>query len=163
MPARRTVLRRGQNVMSDFVTAAWPRIAAVAIIWFAFPLAHAEIAGRPDILDGATIAIAGRPVVLFAIAAPPTDGRCVSAGTPWRCGTEASFALADIVGRTWVTCLERGVFRNGTPQATCYVGGVKGKDLGLAMISEGWALALPDAPDGYAPTEAMARREGRGL
>jgi endonuclease YncB( thermonuclease family) len=125
--------------------------------------ARAEVVGKPDIIDGSTIIIAGRHIALYGIAAPPISASCSAGSTVWHCGEEATFALADMIGRTWVTCQEKGKAPDGELRAVCYVGGPKGKDLGASMVAEGWALARPGAPDGYAAAEAAAKAAGHGI
>jgi endonuclease YncB( thermonuclease family) len=125
--------------------------------------AFAEITGKPRVIDGDTIEIAGQRIRLHGIDAPERGQLCKADGKPWRCGQEATFALADIIGRTWVDCVKRGTDRYGRVIAMCRVGGSKGKDLGAKMVSEGWALAYRKYSMDYVAAEDTARAAGRGL
>ena len=99
--------------------------------------AFADITGKPRIIDGDTIDIAGQRIRLHGIDTPESGQLCEADGKPWRCGQEATFALANIIGRTWVDCIERDRDRYGRIVAVCRVGGAKGQDLGAWMVSEG--------------------------
>lgn len=104
-------------------------------------LALADITGTPRVIDGDTIEVAGQRIRLHGIDAPEASQVCEAEGGPWRCGQEATFALANIIGRTWVECHERDRDRYGRIVAEFRIGGPKGLDIGSWMVSEGWALA----------------------
>ena len=125
--------------------------------------ALAEITGKPAIIDGDTIEIAGWPIRLFGVDAPERAQTCLAAGKRWRCGMEAEMALAFFVARNWVTCLEKGRGPAGQTLAVCYAGGVGGPDLGRWLVSQGWALAVPGVGARYAEEQAAARGAGKGL
>ncbi len=125
--------------------------------------AFADITGKPRVIDGDTIDIAGQRIRLYGIDTPESDQLCEADGKPWRCGQEATFALANIIGRTWVDCVERDRDRYGRIVAVCRVGGPKGQDLGAWMVSEGWALAYRKYSMDYVAAEDAARAAGRGL
>ena len=119
---------------------AFPLVGlSVLLAWGA--LALADIIGKPRVIDGDTIEIAGQRIRLHGIDTPEAKQLCEAEGKPWRCGQEATFALANIIGRTWVDCVERDQDRYSRIIAVCKVGGPKGQDLGAWMVSEGWALA----------------------
>ena len=127
------------------------------------PSAIAPISGKPRIIDGDTIEVAGQRIRLHGIDTPEAKQTCKADGKQWRCGQEATFALANIIGRTWVDCVERDRDRYGRIVAVCRVGGPKGKDLGAWMVSEGWALAYRKYSLDYVAAEDAARKAGRGL
>ena len=143
-------------------------ILGFALAVFAFPVlltlpALADLSGKPRIIDGDTIEIAGQRIRLHGIDTPETGQVCEIDGEPWRCGQEATFALADFIGRTWVECIERDRDRFGRVVAVCRVGGSKGHDLGAHMIAEGWALAYRKYSMDYVDHEAAAKAAGKGL
>ena len=71
--------------------------------------------------------------------------------------------MADMVGTSWVDCVERDKDRYGRIVAGCRVGGPKGKDLNAAMVAEGWALAYRHYSKDYVAAENAAKAAGAGL
>ena len=65
------------------------RSACCAFLLAPLPFAAlAEITGKPAIIDGDTIEIAGWPIRLFGVDAPERAQTCLAAGKRWRCGTK---------------------------------------------------------------------------
>ncbi len=137
------------------------RLAALLVLLPA--LALAEITGKPLIVDGDTIDIAGRHILLYGVDAPESGQTCRAAGKRWNCGFEAEGALAFFIAKSWVTCLERQLDARGGAVAVCYAGGVGGPDLGRWLVSEGWALVDRRRSSDYIAEEAAARAAGKGL
>ncbi len=138
--------------------------ASLAFLLALPPLAAgAEITGKPAIIDGDTIEIAGLPIRLFGVDAPERAQTCRAAGKRWRCGMEAEMALAFFVARNWVTCIEKGRGPAGQAIAVCYAGGVGGPDLGRWLVSQGCAIAEPGPGARYAGEQAAARGARKGL
>jgi hypothetical protein len=100
---------------------------------------------------------------LHGIDAPESGQSCEANGKAWQCGQEAGFALADMIGTTWVECTERDRDRYGRIVAVCRVGGVKGKDLNGAMVAEGWALAYRHYSTDYVAAEDAAKAAHAGI
>ena len=125
--------------------------------------AWADITGKPFIVNGDTLAIAGQLIRIHGVDAPEEGQMCGTAEAPWRCGQEAGFALAFFITSNWVTCLERGRAPSGEVTAACFAGGVGGPDIGRWLVANGWALVPPDAVDGYAAEQEAARKAGLGL
>ncbi len=122
---------------------------------------HNALDGIATIIDGDTIAIAGQRLRLYGIDAPETGQTCTRAGRPWRCGTEAGFALANLIGRHWIHCVTRVRDAARPVAAVCYLAN---HDVNAAMVRAGWALDDRRHPqDGYAAEEAAARQARRGL
>jgi endonuclease YncB( thermonuclease family) len=108
------------------------------------------------IIDGDTIEIHGRRIRLFGIDAPESSQLCVRpTGERWRCGQQASFALADRIGRAAVTCQPRDLDRYDRVVAVCFKGN---EDLNRRMISNGWAVAFRRYSLDYVASETSARR-----
>ncbi len=64
-----------------------------------------EITGKPRITDGDTIRIGKTRIRLHGIDAPESKQSCRDGeGEKWACGKEATFRLANLIGKNWVTC-----------------------------------------------------------
>jgi endonuclease YncB( thermonuclease family) len=116
--------------------------------------------GIPKITDGDTIRIGNTRIRLHGIDAPETKQTCTADGKVWRCGWEATNALANIVGRHWVTCSKRDVDRYVRVVAVCRAGPI---ELGAWMVSEGLAVAYRRYSMDYVRDEDEARKAGRGV
>jgi endonuclease YncB( thermonuclease family) len=129
------------------------------IALFALPMGSAlgqELSGKPRVIDGDTLEIAGVAIQLAGADAPPANAICGYPGQQWRCGQEATFALAFAMAEHWVTCVPQQRGHNGIIVARCTMGPY---DLAERMIGEGWAMAT----GGYSFEEDIARRERRGI
>jgi len=116
-----------------------------------------EVTGKPQVITGDTLEFAGQRLKLAGIGAPPADALCGPDGQEWRCGMEATMALALDVAQHWVTCtLLPHRSSDGIPQARCKVGPY---DLAGRVVLAGWAMAV----EGYTFEEDLARREGKGI
>jgi len=123
--------------------------------------AMADIIGPARVIDGDTIEISGERIRLHGIDAPESNQTCTDVeGKEWRCGQEATIALATIVGDQSITCKgeERGKY--GRLIAVCYVGLFQ---LNVLMVTRGWALAYRQYSSDYVPEEDYARIYKRGL
>jgi endonuclease YncB( thermonuclease family) len=123
--------------------------------------AIAEIVGRATVIDGNIIEIGGRRIRLYGMEAPVGDQVC--GAQAWRCGQEATFALARIIETHWVYCSERGRDELETLVAVCRLSGANGPEVNAAMVREGWALAHRAQSTDYVAAEAEARRTRSGL
>ena len=65
------------------------------------------ITGKPRVIDGDTIEVAGERIRLHGIDAPESKQKCTAEGKEWACGQEATFALARFIGTHWVTCTRK--------------------------------------------------------
>ena len=132
----------------------------VAAALFAFPAHATEFTGKPKIVDGDTLEIAGRTITLFGLDAPEPGQTCHRDGKIWDCGREATYALAFETAEHWLNCIARGVDARGRLRASCAIGPY---DLGKIMVRKGWALAERTASDMYVDAEAAAQRDGAGI
>jgi endonuclease YncB( thermonuclease family) len=120
----------------------------------------AAISGRPWVIDGDTIEIAGTRIRLEGIDAPETEQTCTDTrGQPWPCGKAATRELkAHIAGRD-VTCASVGYDRYRRVLAVCSLAGEG--DINAWMVRQGFAVAY-----GYSGTyraeqdAAQAARRG---
>ena len=118
--------------------------------------AQTPIIGIASVIDGDTIEIHGTRIRLFGIDAPESSQLCVRpTGERWRCGQQASFALADRIERGTVRCEERDVDRYGRIVAVCFKGA---EDLNRWMVANGWAVAYRRYSLDYVADEDTARR-----
>ena len=119
-----------------------------------------KFVGIPKIVDGDTIKIGDTRIRLHGIDAPETNQRCFVNGREWRCGWEASNALANIVGKNWVTCKKRSMDRFNRVVAVCWVGTI---NLNSWMVRNGWAVAYRRYSTDYVRDEEVSRIQGKGL
>ena len=111
------------------------------------------------IIGVASVEIHGQRIRLFGIDAPESSQLCMRAsGERWRCGQQASFALADRIGRASVSCQPRDLDRYGRVVAVCFKGI---EDLNRWMVANGWAVAFKRYSLDYVADEAAAGRKIR--
>ena len=121
----------------------------------------ADITGKPRVIDGDTIEIAGERIRLHGIDAPEAKQTCLDeAGKRWRCGREATLALTTMIGDHSITCKgdERGKY--GRLIAVCFAGA---NNLNADMVRRGWALAYRQYSTEYVADEANAKALKVGL
>lgn len=133
-------MRHGTALLLLALTAA----SATLLSQFPASSTQQELKGQATVIDGDTIEIHGTRLRLRGIDSPESSQLCSdAAGKRYRCGQAASFALADFVGRSTVTCsaetdgsghAERSYDR---VIATCHA---QGQDLGSWLVESGWAV-----------------------
>ena len=127
----------------------------------ALPAASAEmVAGRASVIDGDTIEIHGIRVRIEGIDAPESSQLCTRDGQRYRCGREATFALADRIEEHIVTCTWTTTDRYGRVVAIC---DVDGADIRRWMVEHGHAIAYRKYSLAYVPAEDQARAAKVGL
>jgi endonuclease YncB( thermonuclease family) len=122
--------------------------------------ALADITGRARAIDGDTLEIAGRRIVLRGIDAPELEQTCrTRKGKVQLCGELAKQTLQHLVRRLEITCKGDRNDQLGRLIAVCSLGPF---NLNEQMVAEGWALADRDSGQDYARAErfAKARKEG---
>ena len=120
------------------------------------------IVGKPWVIDGDTIDVAGVRVRLEGIDAPETAQTCSDArGQPWPCGVKATQELRAYLGHGDgdVSCAPEGYDRYRRVLAICSAGGV---DVNAWMVRQGWALAYGFAGT-YQSQQDEARAAKRGI
>ena len=133
------------------------------VLIFLMPISSvcADTVGKPRVIDGDTIEIAGDRIRLKGIDAPEAKQMCLEkSGDWWRCGEVATFALLDLVGSHWITCKGKKRDHYGRLIAVCYVGPY---DLNSLMVSRGHAMAYRKYSRVYAKEESIAKTKKLGL
>tara|TARA_R110000868_G_scaffold144120_1_gene362860 strand:- start:257 stop:751 length:495 start_codon:yes stop_codon:yes gene_type:complete len=124
-------------------------------------LANAEnLVGRASVIDGDTIEIHGQRIRLHGIDAPESRQLCKKDGQEYRCGQQASLALADKIGTRPVACEQRDIDRYKRIVAVCRDGE---EDLNAWMVLQGHAVAYRRYSNDYVAAEDQAKDEKRGI
>lgn len=138
-----------------FDKAQLPHVSAYA------PGSQPAVVGQARIIDGDTIAVAGRRIRLYGIDAPESQQSCQTRdGRDWPCGKAATDALAFEIGANPVRCDPRDIDKYGRTVAVCRIGTT---DLNAWMVENGWATAYRYFSLDYAGAEDKAHAAGRGI
>ena len=142
--------------------SGWCAAACLVTASLCGGIATAEtLVGTASVIDGDTLEIHGQRIRLLGIDAIEGRQTCtLPGGKTWRCGRDASFALADRIGRAPVACHPRDIDRYGRVVAVCEQGG---EDLNAWMVEQGWALAYRRYSKAYVRNEARAAAAHRGI
>ena len=119
------------------------------------------ITGRPRVVDGDSLEVAGHRIRLFGVDAPESTQECRDQrGRSYACGHDAREALSATIGSQPVSCTPVGE-SYGRDVSMCTAGG---RDLSEAMVRSGHALELRQHSRGrYSDAEREARSARRGL
>jgi len=136
-------------------------LVAVVLLFFSVTTSWADVTGKPRVIDGDTIEIAGERIRLHGIDTPEVNQTCLDeAGKRWPCGREATLALTTIIGDHSITCKGDEHGKYGRLIAVCNVGPLR---INAMMVARGWALAYRQYSSEYVPEEDDARLHKRGL
>ncbi len=123
--------------------------------------ALADITGKPRVIDGDTIEIAGTRIRLSGIDAPESKQTCVDeVGMHWQCGKASTFTLLNIIGNHWINCKGEKQDRYNRLIATCFIGPF---DLNAMLVLKGSALAYRKYSTLYVSEETEAKLKKVGL
>lgn len=146
-------------VLSAYLGAA----SAMAGVADAAPTARSgpgSVTGAAVVLDGDTLAVAGRRVRLHGVDAFEAEQECADRrGAAYGCGGQATRYLARLANGRLASCSGRDVDRYGRLVAVCRVDGV---DLGAALVRAGHAVAFRRYSSDYVDEEQGARGAGAG-
>jgi endonuclease YncB( thermonuclease family) len=139
------------------------RIGTVLLTCISAITAGAEsapaIQGTASIIDGEPSR--DEHIRLDAIDAPESSQLCLdTSGKRYRCGQKSALALADMIGRSVVSCKIRGWDRYNRIIAVCFKDDI---NLNARMVSQGWALAFRKYGIDYIGEEDQARLARRGI
>ena len=101
-----------------------------------------------------------RRATLHGLDAPESRQLCRLDGEPWRCGQDATNALAGMIASRAVACQELDRDRHGRKVAKCSVAGA---DLGEWMVANGWAVAYVYFSYEYSRAEQRAKSAQQGI
>lgn len=132
---------------------------ALSAFWGVTSASAEKVTGIAEVLSGDTLRIAGTIFRLQGIRAVPETETCGTAARSWRCGWSSINALANFVGRHWITCTVLPS-NSQVKSAECFAGPVS---INRWMVTQGWARADTLAGAIYRQNEAEARRSRRGI
>lgn len=143
---------------------------ALAVLFLALPEAVAQspqaspiFEGKARIVDGDTLEIGIQRIDLYGIDAPEMNQLCERDGRQWRCGMEATYAMAALLETQWVTCRQRAIDTEGNILAECRMGGPKGVSVNQEFVRQGWALAVRTPGSDHIAAEQEAKSARAGL
>lgn len=124
-------------------------------------MANETIKGRANAAEGDLLVIDGTPIRLMGIDAPDPGQKCKNRyGHELDCFKVATAVLANMVKDEEVSCTIAEKDRNGEKKGECRVRGV---DLGMSMVSMGWAFHYAGLSAVYQRAEAFAQSKKMGL
>ena len=119
------------------------------------------LSGPARILNGDTLSIRGRNVVLFGIDAPELSQTCTNRrGQSYNCGKEAALWLKDWLGNHEIQCRIMKEDKQGNLLGVCMAGEY---DIAAALVNAGLAFANTQMSEIYIPYQEQARANSRGL
>ncbi|MCS0493939.1 thermonuclease family protein [Ancylobacter sp. MQZ15Z-1] len=134
-------------------------LVAVVLVVIALVVEHfvPPLTGAVRVADGDSLELDGVRVRLEGIDAPELHQSCGEAATRWPCGEKAKAALQALVAGAKVNCRPVDEDRYGRAVAICEA---DGRDIGAALVAQGWAVATGLA---YTGEQSTAREERRGI
>jgi endonuclease YncB( thermonuclease family) len=137
------------------------RLVLTLLILMIPSLSHADVTGKPRVVDGDTIHIGNTKIRLHGIDAPEMKQTCrTSKGKEQLCGVLAKQALERLVKDQDVTCKGDTRDRYKRLIAVCYVGSL---NINEQMVVDGWALAYRKYSKDYVRAETLAKSRREGL
>jgi endonuclease YncB( thermonuclease family) len=140
---------------------SWAARLGLIVLSLAAPATQSyRLSSYAFVNEDGSLTIKGRTVYLYGVYVPPTARTCRPDFRPPLCAPRASLLLELKIGSDFVACDPVRANADGTYTGLCRV---RGEDLAAYLLSEGWALALPDAPFEYVALERIARNRGLGV
>jgi endonuclease YncB( thermonuclease family) len=143
------------------VAVSW-KFGALLLSAAMLAVASSGVPARADeVIDGNTLVVEGQRMRLYGIDAFALEQTCLDAhDQPWRCGTAAKAALAELVQGQAVACTVVDDSQGGVYVARCTVR--DNVDLGTYLVRAGLALADRRVGDDYVAAEQAARAARAG-
>jgi endonuclease YncB( thermonuclease family) len=136
-------------------------LAAGLMLALRQPSPWQESPGSYTAVDGDSLRRGETDYRLYGIDAPELQQSCGNRmGGEYQCGREARRALARLVAGRELSCQELDEDRYGRKVVRCRD---EGRDIGRAMVREGWAIAYLRHSADYVADETAARAAKRGL
>jgi len=129
-----------------------------------FPLRPATdttpMTGKPTFIASGEIGLGGKRVVFHGVDPAMDRMPCEVDGRAWDCGAAAMRILLNFVGREEVTCepIALDLFRRVFAKCT-----VHGKDIGMHLVEQGMAVAIPEESADYIEAEKAAKAKKVGM
>lgn len=151
--------RRSFALLSLAIAIAACRHAVAQPVPMQPPPDPAPLTGQPQISSVGSFLLNGKRVVLIGVDPVMKRMPCSTDRGMWDCGTAGMRILMNLIGREEINCQPRGVDVFRRIFAKC---DVHGRDIGLALVEAGMALAIPEETPDYveAEQEAKARKAG---
>ncbi len=140
-------------------------VFAALLLALAPATAIADFRSYAVVQDDGSLLIQNKLVRLYGIYIPQNGQFCNVNPRPPFCGTRAAAAL-DFKIQGFVTCQEMGTYSDGSISAVCWTRRSsfnEGEDLSAYLITQGLALAGPDAPFEYRALERIAQNNNIGV
>lgn len=140
-------------------------VIAAMLLALAPATAIADFRSYAVVQDDGSLLIQNKLVRLYGIYIPQNGQFCTVNPRPPFCGTRAAAAL-DFKIQGFVTCQEMGTYSDGSISAVCWTRRSsfnEGEDLSAYLITQGLALAGPDAPFEYRALERIAQNNNIGV
>lgn len=151
--SRDAVVQRAGGSDTSAPTIASPREEQRSLV-------GVRLAGSAQVLDGNTMRVQGRIVVLNGADAPELRQTCNDlTGVSWRCGDRSSAHLSRLTYGQSLICVGVEDLDGGAVAATCRIGTT---DVGKTMVRDGHAV-VPFWMNIYGAEQAEARASQRGV
>jgi len=120
-----------------------------------------QFSGKPRIVNGYTLEVAGTQVVLWGINAPNKEETCPSSkDKPVTCGIVAKRTLGILIQGNSITCETKGKSATGLPTAVCKLDRF---DVAEQLVMTGWAVAYPVESKRYLYPQKTAKITKSGM
>lgn len=134
-------------------------LLAISLLVVAGSAQSETFSGTFRVVDGDTLDFEGEVIRLLDMDAPETGQKCRRGGKSYQAGVEALNWLKELT-RAGVACEAGKQDKYGRWLGTCTLS--NGRDLGQAMVLNGWAFTYRDTPT-YAKEQAQAAENGFGV